>query len=544
MLARAACGLVCVCAPLSSRAVDRHRAVRPGIDLLHRTTDQPQDIWAARIDLTVPNIGIHASADNAQERHVTTPTFARNTDAVVAINADWSDSRTPVGLAIADGTRWHNHIPDNTVGGQWGYFACKADKTCTLGWELPTDAAWWFTAPEGPPYRYFEATGTNGIPMIVEGRRAHGCFDAVRNPRTALCLEPDGTHLWLLVVDGRRAGAAGMTCDEIRDLMLDLGCTQGAMLDGGGSSTMVVEDVVKNQPSDGSPRTVSNHIGITYADPMDGRCDVGSGRFCTGATIATCEGGRFLGSGDCAFYGASCEEDGAWAYCVNPGCPGGRGQGAECSGPTTVHGCSDGVLASPDANCGAFGLVCGTDTSGSACMEARCQAGPNSAFCASGALAAACASGVYAETPCGAGTHCDGGSCVGDGPPPPPPDAAPPPPPTPDAAAVRDAWQATTDAGSAPGEDAGPMDAAPPRPGEDDVWRLVPTDAVAPLVHRDAGAEADAAQNGTGPSGATGSGGGCGIAPAAPRIERTAPLWMAAIGLMAWGRRRSRLSAR
>ena len=440
-------------APTASHALDRERDVRPGIHLLHRTTDEPQDFWVARIDLSVPNIGLHASADSAGERGVNTLAFSRSADAIVAINTDWSDGRTPVGLAISDGARWHDHFRNPDIGGHWGYFGCTAGKACTFGWEERLGVAWWFERPELPPYRFFQAHGTNGVPMVRDGEAANGCFDRVRNPRSALCIEADRVHLNLFVVDGRRADAAGMTCDEVRDLMLEFGCQDGAMLDGGGSSTLVVEDIVKNRPSDGSLRTVSNHLGIIYSDALDPRCEVVSGRFCNGTVISTCQGGRFQGSGDCGAFGAGCEEDEDYGYCVHPLCPGGRGQGAECTGATTLRQCRDGFLPETDADCGAFGLVCGADVAGAACMEARCQAGPHSPFCASLALAAACTAGAYAEMPCGAGTHCDAGACVPDAPPPPVPDAfVPPPPPSGDAVVDPQADAATQPGPTPPGD--------------------------------------------------------------------------------------------
>jgi hypothetical protein len=453
------------------RAADTWRDVRPGIHLLHRTTDAPQDLWVARIDLSLPNIGLHASADTAGERGVNTLQFARSADTLVAINTDWSNGRTPVGLAIADGARWHDHFRDAAIGGHWGYFGCTAGKACTFGWEERLGVAWWFERPELPPYRFFQAHGTNGCPHGRE--RAGGQRLLRQRAQPAQRALPRGRPraFELIVVDGRRGGAAGMTCDEIRDLMLEFGCQDGAMLDGGGSSTLVVEDVVKNQPSDGALRTVSNHLGIIYTDAVDPRCDVANGRFCSGTVISTCQGGRFQGSGDCGAFGAGCEEDADYAYCVHPFCPGGRGQGAECTGATTLRQCRDGFLPETDADCGAFGLVCGADAAGAGCMEARCQAGPNSPFCAGPALAAACAAGVYAETPCAAGTHCDAGACVPDAPPPgPTPDAAPPPPPgpTPDAGPTPpgplppDADFADADAPDSPDAIDGPSD--PDRP--------------------------------------------------------------------------------
>ena len=401
----------------AAHATDTWTTVRSGVDLLHRVESGTQDIYAARVDLTVPNVGLHASSDSeGSERGVSTETFAASADVLDAINGDWSDGSTPVGLAIGDGWHWHNHIEDDTLGGTWGYFACTATKDCTIDAELPLNQAWWFGSPTLSPYRYFQAIGANGQLMLVDGVAQSGCWDSVDNPRSAVCLEADGSTLWLIVVDGRSSSADGMTCDETRALMLDLGCYQGAMLDGGGSSTLVVEGSVVNNPSDGSPRTVSNHLGIVYSDTIDAACTVSSGRWCDGTVLSTCQGGRHLGSGDCAAYGAGCEEDGDYAYCVDYRCPGGSGSGASCLDSTNIATCTDGQYGEGD--CGAFGLLCGSDASGSACMQAECEAGPNSNFCTSDGQLGACTAGIYAATACASGSTCasdsDGAVCLDD----------------------------------------------------------------------------------------------------------------------------------
>lgn len=408
------CALLLLLAPAAA-AQDHWTAIRPGVDLLHRMAPGPQEIWAARVDLSVPLVGLHVSADVASERGVDTLRFARSVDALVAINGDWSDGRTPVGLTISDGRQWHDHIRTPDVGARWGFVGCTADKRCTIGWERPLQEAWWFAMPTLRPHRFFQALGANGLPLIEGGARAQGCYDPARHPRSAAGLDAAGVTLWLVVVDGRRPGAVGMTCDEVRDLMADLGCHDAAMLDGGGSSTLVVDGSVRNTPSDGSPRVVANHLAVIYGDALDARCRVASGRFCDGSRLATCQGGRYLGDGDCAAYGASCEEDGAYAYCVDWRCPEGRGQGADCADDTTLRSCNDGQYGEGD--CAAFGLVCGADDSGAACMDARCQAGPRSAFCTAAGLLAACNDGSYSEAPCGAGHRCEDGTCVDDSPP-------------------------------------------------------------------------------------------------------------------------------
>lgn len=69
-----------------------------------------------------------------------------------------------------------------------------------------------------------------------------------KHPRTALGIKDNGDWVFV-VVDGRFNGfLGGMTIKELADLMLDLGCIDALNLDGGGSSTMVVEGIVISEP--------------------------------------------------------------------------------------------------------------------------------------------------------------------------------------------------------------------------------------------------------------------------------------------------------
>jgi len=79
-----------------------------------------------------------------------------------------------------------------------------------------------------------------------------------RHPRTAIAL--NDSYVFFVVCDGRQSGySIGMTIDELAEFCKNtLGATWGCNQDGGGSSTMVVNGVVKNSPSDGSERYVAN----------------------------------------------------------------------------------------------------------------------------------------------------------------------------------------------------------------------------------------------------------------------------------------------
>lgn len=75
-------------------------------------------------------------------------------------------------------------------------------------------------------------------------------FSAVRHPRTAIGFSRDSSRVFLVAVDGRRESGVGMSLIELANLMLTLGAFEAMNLDGGGSTTMVVNGEVINLPSD------------------------------------------------------------------------------------------------------------------------------------------------------------------------------------------------------------------------------------------------------------------------------------------------------
>jgi MYXO-CTERM domain-containing protein len=403
---------------LSAFATDTWTSVRPGIDRLERTIPaDPNVVYAVRADLSLPNLAVRAT--QFDERHQTTGAYAREVDALIAINGDWSDTWNTVGLSIGDGEMWQPHVD------RWSYFACDISKSCTIDFDaLPV--GW----TQG---RLFNAIGANNATLMRAGavqHRSGSFYDVDRHPRSALCLEPDGIHLWLVVVQGRVTWSRGMTWNETADLMQTLGCYDAAMLDGGGSSTLWVEGDVLNTPTDGSERVVANHLALLYRDTIDPACaGRENGRHCSGTVLTTCTGGA-ASSGDCAAYGSSCEEDGTYAYCVDARCPSGLGNFSACDTVTTFGACTDGVWSAGD--CAAFGQTCEDDGLGAFCVDPRCVNGGSSDYCLDGVTLGGCDRGVYAETLCNPGDtcgedvwgayciapaclgHANGGSCDGD----------------------------------------------------------------------------------------------------------------------------------
>lgn len=71
-------------------------------------------------------------------------------------------------------------------------------------------------------------------------------FLSNRHARTAIGLLPNGN--WLFVTVDKTGLFDGMTIYELTSLMAQLGCVHALNLDGGGSSTMVYNNIVKNSP--------------------------------------------------------------------------------------------------------------------------------------------------------------------------------------------------------------------------------------------------------------------------------------------------------
>jgi exopolysaccharide biosynthesis protein len=97
-------------------------------------------------------------------------------------------------------------------------------------------------------------------------------FSYDRHPRTAVGVTADGRAMYLVAVDGRQPKlSVGQNLFELAEYLRKLGCAEAINLDGGGSTTMVVDGAVVNHPSDlKGPRPVSNSL-LVLAQPGSGK---------------------------------------------------------------------------------------------------------------------------------------------------------------------------------------------------------------------------------------------------------------------------------
>lgn len=237
-----------------------------------RTEPRPLQMHVLRVDLQAAGfelaatVGDDPDGDGPAEAQLTSPRMlARRAGFVAAVNTNpWvmvpetlHGQRTPYvagagcdisGWAVCDGQ--HRSGPD---AGHWAF------------WLDDLQRARLDDQPKPPVARQAVA----GFGGLIRRGQILPAASAVLHPRTALGLDADGRWLTLAVVDGRQKGySEGLSERELAQYMAELGCCDALNLDGGGSSSMLLEDAsgelqIKNRPSDAAgPRPVPVLLGV------------------------------------------------------------------------------------------------------------------------------------------------------------------------------------------------------------------------------------------------------------------------------------------
>jgi phosphodiester glycosidase len=113
---------------------------------------------------------------------------------------------------------------------------------------------------------------SGGRMLLLKGEAVSDLDNQAREPQTAIGINRNGRFLYIVVVDGRQPlYSNGITFAKLAELLIKQGAYVAMSLDGGGSSTMVIEGkngelVILNSPIDnyipGRERPVGNHLGI------------------------------------------------------------------------------------------------------------------------------------------------------------------------------------------------------------------------------------------------------------------------------------------
>ncbi|MYF28298.1 MAG: hypothetical protein F4029_13730 [Gammaproteobacteria bacterium] len=231
-------------------------------------------------------------SDDPADRRETVSSFAADTGACVVINGGYfTMERTPArhaGLLVVDGVI-EEPATRSAVRNDLRYPTARAALGLTptgfdIAWATSREGslqAWSAPPPhrQGSPAELDPGTSTpwnvedalGGGPALVSKGRVRvttneevffGTAIPYTHPRTAAGVTAAGTLL-LLLVDGRQKESRGVRLEELAAIMVDLGAEEALNLDGGGSSSLVVQGQLLNNPAGrGEEREVMTALGV------------------------------------------------------------------------------------------------------------------------------------------------------------------------------------------------------------------------------------------------------------------------------------------
>ncbi len=121
--------------------------------------------------------------------------------------------------------------------------------------------------------------GLGTIYHLLSDGNIVGDFEVGNAPRTAVGVKEDGTVIFY-TIDGRKSGhSVGTNMQGVAERLLELGCTDAILMDGGGSTAMNMVHPgdaslsLINVPSDGKQRSVTDYIMLVSTVEPSGMTD-------------------------------------------------------------------------------------------------------------------------------------------------------------------------------------------------------------------------------------------------------------------------------
>lgn len=212
------------------------------------TTERYYDsnVYIAEIITDDPSLLKTALAQNSFGRNIkeTTSSMAASTGAILAINGDYYGFRD-------DGAVLRNGVLYRTTQRQGDIteaLVIDNDGTFSIIDEATTDVATMDTSNIAQILSFGPALVNNGASSVTEGEEVDTRSDSLLNPRTAIGMISPG-HYVIVVADGRTTESAGLSLAQLSQIFVDLGAQVAYNLDGGGSSTMVFNGQIINNPT-------------------------------------------------------------------------------------------------------------------------------------------------------------------------------------------------------------------------------------------------------------------------------------------------------
>jgi len=216
------------------------------------------NIYVADVEVTDGTSILSAFAKNTYGRNITDTTsdMAEENNAVLAINGDYYGARQS-GYVIRNGVVYRNQGSngEDMVISKDGSLSFISESDTTTDSLIQKQA--WQVLSFGP------VLVESGQIAVTENDEVGMAMAS--NPRTAIGTVAKNHYLFV-VSDGRTSESAGLSLYELANFMKSLGATKVYNLDGGGSSTMVFQGEVVNNPTTNgnkiSERAVSDILYI------------------------------------------------------------------------------------------------------------------------------------------------------------------------------------------------------------------------------------------------------------------------------------------
>ncbi|NMG06345.1 phosphodiester glycosidase family protein [Brasilonema sp. UFV-L1] len=238
------------------------------------STPRPAMIHIVTIDLKTPGV-----------KALVTPGFPKPSDRETSARKT-SDFLKEFKLQLAINASYFHHFHEKSP---WEYYPHSGDPSYPIGEAISN--GYRYSSPEANfPVLCFSAQnrvqihksekcpegtvqGVAGSQLLVyDGKAIDNNFkDDKPYPRVAAAINQGGTNLWLIAVDGKQPlYSEGITIAELTKIITDLGAHTALNLDGGGSTTLVMESnngsKVLNAPIHTRipmrERPVGNHLGF------------------------------------------------------------------------------------------------------------------------------------------------------------------------------------------------------------------------------------------------------------------------------------------
>lgn len=202
------------------------------------------NVYVADVQLSDPSALYTVLADDSYGTNLTenTSSMASRTNAILAVNGDYYGAGSR-GLVIKNGVLYRDSIRRNIGAVDLVLFSDGHMETVTEG---TVDAQTLLAQGAVQSFAFGPVLVQNST-VAVEPDQGVSQFTSC-NPRTAIgCV--DALHYIFLVSDGRTSQSSGLSLYELAGFLADYGCQTAYNLDGGGSSVMVFNGSVVNQPT-------------------------------------------------------------------------------------------------------------------------------------------------------------------------------------------------------------------------------------------------------------------------------------------------------